>query len=142
MPPSNSDCETIHKQYRALTGLDVPFTMTAYFLWSAYLARGLAEPDLACMIRYLKLKIKENRRPRESLLLANMIQDLDKFQEYLSMARAESRNSRTETPKQSILRAAGRPEQSKTEARPVKDIIGGCKAFEQWKQDMKAQGLL
>jgi len=142
MPPSSDDTQRIHAQYRALTGLDVPYTMQLHYAWEQWLINGWKEPDLACVVRYIKQKIKEGKRPKESLLPRNLVMRCEFFAEDLAISRAESRNERKETPRQSILRAAGRPEQPKTEARPVKDILGSCKAFEQWKQDMKAQGLL
>ncbi len=134
-PPTTEQTQLIHSQYKALTGLNVPYTMKSYFMWSAYLARGLGEPDLACMVRYIKSKMKpRGPRTKESLLMENMVKDLDTFVEYLSIARAEARNSTTQTPRQEMLRAAGRPEQPPEQCKPVKDVLAGAKAFEDFRK--------
>lgn len=141
-PPTSEDTQKIHAQYRALTGLDVPYTMQTHFMWESWLAAGFIEPDLACVVRYLKAKIKDGKRPKESLLPRNLIQRTDFFGEDLAIARAETRNEHTPTPRQRALDSIGRSEQPKNTAAPVKDILASSKAFESFREAMKAEGLL
>lgn len=124
-PPTTQQTQAIHSAYKALTGLDVPYTMQLHYAWEQWLINGWQEPDLACVVRYIKVKIKEGKRPKESLLPRNLIQRTDFFAEDLAIARAESRNTRTETPRQSILRSAGMATEKKTEARPAGSVLEG-----------------
>ncbi len=134
--PTNEDITKIHSAYKALTGVEAELTMTARFIWEAFLVR-YSEPDLACTIRYLKMRIKEKRREVESLGMRNLVANLDYFAETLAMARAEMRNSRTETPRESILRATGRPTQPEKPAQPVNQILERTKlaaALKEWRE--------
>lgn len=125
MPPSDEEITKLYSAYKALTGLEVPYTMQLRFTFEAFIAAGFNEPDLACVVRYIKGKIKEGKRPKESLLPRNLIQRTDFFAEDLAISRAEARNTRTETPRQAILRATGRPEQPSTPPKAVKSILEG-----------------
>ncbi len=122
-PPTCDDTRKLHSQYCALTGLEVPYTMQLHYAYEACIVAGFGEPDLACVIRYVKHKIKEGKRPKESLLPRNLIMRTDFFGEDLAIARAESRNSRAETPRQEILRAAGRPVERGTPAKSAAEIM-------------------
>lgn len=136
MPPSTDDTQRIHAQYRALTGLDVPYSMQLHYMWEQWLAMGWQEPDLACVVRYIKQKIKECKRPKESLLPRNLIQRTDFFAEDLAISRAEARNTCTETPRQRVLAQSGRPEQPPERCKPIRDVIAESKALadlQQWK---------
>lgn len=106
--PTTQDTEKIHAQYRAFTGMDIAYTMECRFYWEAFLVAGLTESDLACVVRYIKGRMKKGRREIESLAMRNLVRNLQNFREDLATARAESRNTVTETPRQSVLRATGR----------------------------------
>lgn len=124
-PPSTQDTQLIHKQYRALTGLDVPYSMQTHFMWEAWLAAGYTEPDLACVVRYIKRRIGEKRREKESLLLRNLIARQGNFAEDLSLCRAESRQYEARTKdasKKSVMAATGRT-MTEPEARPVVNVM-------------------
>lgn len=140
-PPTSADTEKIHAQYKALTGLDVPYTMQTHFMWESWLASGFTEPDLACVIRYLKSKIKDGKRPKESLLPRNLIQRTDFFGEDLAIARAEARNTHTPTPRERILAQSGRSsDEPKDAAQRVRSILERTKLAEMLKQ-WKAENL-
>jgi hypothetical protein len=139
--PTNEQCERIHAQFCALTGIPAEFTMSARFIWESFLARGYGEPDIACVTRYIKERIKQKRREKESLMMRNMVQNLDYFAETLSMARAESRNSRTESPKAEIIRAAGYQDKPRDTARPIGDIVAAAKALEDLRRWRTENGL-
>lgn len=129
-PPTTEQTAAIHKQYCCLTGLQVPYTMTQHFMWESFLAAGFTEPDLAVVVRHLKKKIREGKRPKESLLPRNIIQRIDFFGEDLAIAKAEAKPR--ETPRQEILRAVHRTEPLKE---PVKagDVMAAGKAFDAFK---------
>lgn len=141
-PPTSADTEKIHAQYKALAGLDVPYTMQAHFMWESWLAAGFNEPDLACVIRYLKSKIKDGKRPKESLLPRNLIQRTDFFGEDLAIARAEARNTHTPNARERILASVGMSKPQPERVQPVGDIIAGGSAFEKFREAMKKEGLL
>jgi len=68
--------------------------------------------------------------------MRNLIANIQNFSEDLSIARAENRNHRTETPKREILRAAGKPTEQGQPAKPVRDVLAESKALadlRQWK---------
>lgn len=130
IPSTTDDIKKLHAQYCALTGLQVPFTTQSIFMWENWLFCGFSEPDLACVVRYLKLKIKEGKRPKESLLPRNLIQRTDFFGEDLAIARAESRNKPSNSPKAEILRAAGYVEPEKQTVRPAGDVLAAAKALD------------
>ena len=133
MIPTTEQTHLIHSQYKALTGIEAEYTMTSRFIWEAFLARGYTESDLACCVRYIKERIKQKRREKESLMMRNLVYNLDYFAETLSMARAESRNERTESPKAEILRAAGYQDKVKDNARPISDVAKAALAFDAFK---------
>lgn len=130
MIPTTEQTQLIHSQYKALTGIEAEYTMTSRFIWESFLARGYTESDLACAVTYIKERIKQKRREKESLMMRNMVWNLDYFAETLSMARAESRNSTVQTPRQSILKAAGMAEVPKTQCKPISDVLAAAKALD------------
>lgn len=136
--PTTEELKKLHSQYCALTGLDVPFTSQSSFMWEAWLFNGWTESDLACVVRYIKQKIKEGKRPQESLLPRNLIQRTDFFGEDLAIARAENRNKTTQTPRQRVLAQSGRPETPKDNCAPVNQILERAKLAEmlgKWKAE-------
>ncbi len=129
--PTNEEIAKIHAAYKALTGIEAELTMSVRFVWEAFLVR-YSEPDLACVVRYLRQRIKEKRREVESLGMRNLVSNLDYFAETLSMARAESRNSIKESPRQEILRAVGRPEKPKEQCKPIAEVLAD---LQNWKRE-------
>lgn len=124
-PPTTAQTETMHKLYVAMTGLDIPYTMQRHYSWESWLVAGHTQPDLELVVHYIKRRIKEGRREKESLLFRNMIQNKENFAEDLAIAKAESRNSPRMAPdKIRVLRATGRaenPPQAKPE--PVRGHV-------------------
>ena len=135
--PTCDDTRKLHSQYCALTGLEVPYTMQLHYAYEAFIVAGFGEPDLACVIRYLKARIRKGKNPKESLLPRNLIQRTDHFGENLAIARATARNERTESPRERVLRQSGRPVERGTPAKAVGDIVAAAKALEdlrKWRQ--------
>lgn len=130
--------KALHSRWQQLTGLEVPYDFSRHFAWEMWISKGLTITDLETIVVYIKKRIKQGRREKESLMFRNMVNNVDNAIEDLSIARAEARNSRTESPKAEILRAAGHIEPEKQTARPVGDVAKAALAFDAfkiWKRD-------
>lgn len=136
--PTTDDIKKLHSAYCCLTGLQVPFTTQLMFMWEHWLFAGFTEPDLACVVRHLKQKIKEGKRPKESLLPRNLIQRTDFFGEDLAISRAENRNKPLSDARSSVLKSAGMSETVKDTAVPINQILERAKLAEmlgKWKAE-------
>lgn len=122
-----SDTERFHAEYLRLTGLDIPFTTTQRFRLERFIFDGGNVKDLALVVAYLKRRIRDGKRQRESLLPRNLFVDYSNFAEDLSMARAEQRSQLS--PRDTALKALGRPVEASKPARSVADILAGEEAF-------------
>lgn len=129
-PPTMEQTKLLHARWQQLTGLEVPYDFSRHFAWEMWISKGLTIADLETIVAYIKKRIKQGRREKESLMFRNMVNNVDNAIEDLSIARAESRNSRTESPKAEILRAAGYVEPEKQTTRPVSDVLAAAKALD------------
>lgn len=128
-PPTTEQTQSMHHVYNLLSGLAIPFSMSLHFRYEMLIAQGMTADDLGLVINYVKRRIREKRRERESLLPRNILRDYSNFQEDLSMARAEQRSQLS--PRDTALKALGRPVEASKPARSVADILAGEKAFKE-----------
>jgi hypothetical protein len=125
----------LHKVYCALSGMEVQNTLGRIWAWERWLLEGWTEPDLVLVIKHLKAAIAKGERRPSSLMFASLIQDTERFEELLSLARALSRRPVIDTGRREVLRDFGRHDTPPTpDAKPVRDIIAGHKAFEAFRE--------
>lgn len=95
--------------------------------WHAFIQAGFTLEDLDTVLTWLNRRIREGKRDTGSRRFSTLIANLDRFDEELSMAKAEKRNVRPPvTPKERVIEQA-RPtvgEQTKAEvnARNAQDV--------------------
>lgn len=98
---------SIHSAYCRLAQADLTLTMDRLYYWNAWLSRGFTEADLRLVIRYLLHEVKAGRRFPGSLKWCNLIQNADRFEEDLALARGWERNNKpAPTDKDRVLQAA------------------------------------
>ena len=132
--------KTLHDEYNRLTGLDIPYSMSKHYGWEQWIVHGYTQSDLAPVVNYIRRRIKERRREKESLLFRNLIQNYDNFGEDLAMAKAENRvPQRTERDR--VLAAVGRPSVLDREPVTPGQVMAGDKALEQFREWRKKNGL-
>lgn len=94
---TDADVNRLHLCYEKMTGFTLPMRSICdprRMAWQRFLARGLTLADLELVIVYLKHEIRESRRNFGALRFSNLIEDLLRFEEELSMAKAWKRNAK------------------------------------------------
>lgn len=130
----NPTIESLHQTYLDYSGMICVLHTARYFPWEAWLERGFTEADLKLVIRHIKNEINDHRRTMAALKFSNLIQDADRFEEDLSVARALARRPKPDYERTRVLQATGRTETvTTTNAVPIKDVLAGMKAFEAFK---------
>lgn len=134
-----SAVEQCHRSWQQFTGMDVPLSLGIICRWEHFLHAGFTEPDLVLVINYIKRRMQDRKNPRqrESLRLDRLIEDTDKFAMDLAMARGTARIA-TETPRQRILKATGRPVEDKDTVRTPAQVMAEHQTMaallKQWKE--------
>ncbi len=139
MTDSTQPTRSLHADYLRYTGLSIPFTMPLHYRLEAWLAHGGNSTDLELVVKYLKRRIRQGKRPMESLLPRNLFSDYSNFLEDLSIARAEARDVRDPN-RDAVLATTGRTAPVQT-AKPVADIMAGMKALAEFRQWREQAGL-
>lgn len=136
---STEPTHQLHQQYQHCTGLSIPFTMQLHYRLEHWMVQGGTAADMELVVRYLKRRIRQGKRPMESLLPRNLFSDYSNFLEDLSMARADSR-PKPDPAREAVLAATGRtiPVQP---AKPVADILAGCAALAEFRAWRERSGL-
>lgn len=120
----------LHGVYCQLANAQLVLTMERIYWWSHFKARGFTEADLRLVLRYLWHEIKAERRRYGALKFSNLIQDVDRFEEDLFLARAWDRNYRpVPTSKQQTV-AAWHPAMTEPvtpTARPISELIAALR---------------
>ena len=140
-PPTTDQTKAFHTRWQQLTGIELAYDFSRHFAWEQWIGKGLTIADLETIVAYIKKRIRQGRREKESLMFRNMVNNVDNALEDLSIAKAETRNERLTDARSSVLRASGRSDVVEKPAKAVGDILKGSEAFDKWKEAMKAQGL-
>lgn len=106
----------LHASFIRFGGLPIRYNPTFdYYIessWHEFIKKGFTEIDLKTVLRYKLEMVKRNRWPVACLSFRNIVAHIEKFEEFLSEARAHFRCRPKETSRQEILRASGRPQHS------------------------------
>lgn len=140
--PTTDQTKAFHVRWQQLTGIELAYDFSRHFAWEQWIGKGLTITDLEIIVTYIKKRIRQGRREKESLMFRNMVNNVDNALEDLSIARAETRNERKETPRERILSSVGMSKPQPERVQPVGDIMAGSSAFEKFREAMKAEGLL
>lgn len=132
--PTTDETKKLHDFYCNLVAIQLPFSMQRHYLWEHWCSRGFTECDLRDVVRYIKARIQDGYRQRESLKFSNLIGDTERFEEDLSMAIARQREARAmpDPNRQSVLTQTGRssPILGNT-ARTAEQVIRGDAALKE-----------
>lgn len=116
--------------YSKLSGLDIRIRRGVCDReadWFAFLQAGFTNEDLTTVIRYIRREIHKGELKLNSLRFSNLIVQLDRFEEWLALAKAANRNAQkppTALQKMLACREPKAVEQpAKGEARPISDYI-------------------
>lgn len=133
----------LHSVYGDLTGIKMPLRFEFIFMWERWVFEGFTEDDLRVCVAYIKRRIKEGKRQRESLMMRNLIANVSNFEEDNGMARAELRvfSNRPNQQKESVLKATGRKTESIKPTESANQILEHDKMAELLKQWKQEQGL-
>jgi hypothetical protein len=82
--------KSLNEAYCALTGNSATLSYQRQQSWCEFIRRGFTEADLALVVRWLKVKIARNEGgfSAQSMQFGALLQDLDRFEDKLSTARA------------------------------------------------------
>lgn len=114
-PPTTIKTREIFDLYCRLTGLQARYSMHTHFTIEAWMAHGNTAKDLEQVIAYIWRRIKAGKRERESFKLCNLIGDPARWDDDLSIARAEASGMARKGPQMpagraNVLRSSGRPQ--------------------------------
>ena len=137
--PPNWNWETLNSTYVRESGMESKPFLSKEFAWGNWSKHGFTETDLVQVLRYLRKQVKSGERKPASMLFRNLIEYPENFEQELSLSKeALLRYKAPESPRQSILRAAGRPEQPKDNCKPVADIMQQhalmAKKLKEWRE--------
>lgn len=118
-----------------------PF-LSKEFAWANWSRHGFSESDLVQVLRYLRSQVRRGERKPASMLFRNLIEYPENFEQELSLSKEARLQKKPETPRQEILRAAGRPEQPKEKVQSVKSILEGQALTDFMRQCKMEAGLL
>lgn len=106
----NGGIVSAHAKFEQLTGKQYQLHMARKFAWEKFLVRRkFSEDDMTIVVRYLQKEIREGRTFPPVLWFNNLIEETDKFEEYLNDAKAKARNAQpAKTDRDSVLEATGR----------------------------------
>lgn len=141
------DFQAWHFAYRQASGQDVCLNFYRESMWREFLRYmklnrpDFCEADLRAVIALRKSRKQHNAKGHHSVAFSSIVGSPDIIEEEISESRARSREHKR-TPRQSILRAVGRPEQPKEQCKPVKDVLAEAKAFAAFREQMVKEGLL
>lgn len=123
----------LHTAWNGATGQDLRLRMFDYereYGYQQFIKAGFTDKDMLTVVTYLQREIKKGNRLPGALRWSNCIGNLTRFEEDLSMARAEHRNAKPQpTAKQRVLQQARptivpmTPEQSQNTAQPISVYI-------------------
>lgn len=140
--PFNFSWQSLNDCYIRESGMESKPFLSKEFAWGNWSKHGFTENDLVQVLRYLRKQVNRGERKPASMLFRNLIEYPESFECELCLSKEDLlRQKHVPDPRQSILRAAGRPEQPQNTARPIKEVFN-LKAFEKFKAEMEAQGLL
>lgn len=86
-----STIQEIHSAYCLATGFKIRLAYDREHAWYQFIKDGFTKDDLLLVIVWIQNEIKSERRREASLLFRNLIVQLDRFEEDLSMARSHAR---------------------------------------------------
>lgn len=130
--PSFDELKIIHDHYCQLSGLPVPYTHYHEYSWGVWLHYGFTKDDLEPVIRYIKKRIRDGRRERESLMFRNLIAHPETFADDLAMARATLRQPVIDQARQSVLTASGRSAEAVSQpVRSIAQVMAGDAALKE-----------
>lgn len=100
-----------HEAFERLTGRKYMLHHHRIFAWEKFLVRRkFTVEEIGVVVKYLQGEVAANRAFPPQLWFNNMIEQADRFEEYLNDARAKMRNAKpVKTGKDSVLEATGRP---------------------------------
>lgn len=98
-----------HSAFERLTGKQYQLHTHRVYCWEKFLiGRKFSEADIEKVVRYLQGEIATKRAFPPQLWFANLIEQPDKFEEYLGDAKAKARNALpARTDRESVLESAG-----------------------------------
>jgi len=116
----------LHEIYRHDTGLEISYRYDRERAWYEFDKAGFTQDDLRLVLSYLKFQIKANNWHPSCLGFSNIIHRLDKFEEYLALARTYSRNNKPQTNRENIIKAfrpeVGTAPQTQS-CKPAKEVV-------------------
>lgn len=130
---TESQVSVLHTAYQKLTGLKLPLIAVCdarRLAWEHFIAAGHSLKELETVILWLKGEIRAERRQPGALRFSNLIEDLNRFDEELSFAQAETRNAKPPpTPKAVVQQQWSKTatEPVRQTARPIAEYIADLK---------------
>jgi hypothetical protein len=104
-----------HEAFERLTGKQYMLHPARKFAWEKFLVvRRFTVEDIGVVVKYLQEEIAAKRAYPPQLWWNNLIEQPDRFEEYLNDAKAKNRNAvPVKTNKDVVLEVSGRPRESK-----------------------------
>lgn len=123
-----------HAAFCTATGQQLRLGIGEYsreIAWARFLSAGFTAADVLLVVTHLQRKIREGERRIGALRFSNLIEPLERFEEELSLAKAEQRNAKpAPTPRERVIqvfRPAVASENTQSTARPVGDYIAALR---------------
>lgn len=101
-----------HEAFERLTGRKYMLHHHRIFAWEKFLVRRkFTVEDIGIVVRHLQREVADKKAFLPQLWFSNVIEDTDRFEEYLNDAKARKRNALPpNTDRDSVLEATGRKE--------------------------------
>ena len=141
------DITAWHHCYRESSGEVVTLNFYRESMWREflrYMAQNRPDFTMADLHSIIALRLRRKKEKvygHQSIAFNALIGSPDLCEEDISEARGKQRIAKPDN-RQRVLAQSGRPTQPEKPARPVEQIIRNDKAFERFREQMKAEGLL
>lgn len=111
----NGGIASAHATFERLTGKQYMLHTARMFAWEKFLVRRkFAVEDIGVVVKHLQGEVAARRAFAPQLWFVNLIEDTDRFEEYLGEAKAKTRNALPAiTSRDVVLETSGRPRQSR-----------------------------
>lgn len=111
----NGGIASAHSRFEQMTGKQYQLHTHRIYCWEKFLVgRRFSEEDITKVVQYLQSEIAAKRAYPPQLWFNNLIEQPDRFEEYLGDAKAKARNALpAKTDRDAVLEATGRTDRQK-----------------------------
>jgi len=131
------EIQALHAIYCRESGLKVRLTLGGRTdLWCEWLKAEFTQADLITVLRHIRAEVRAKRRFPGSLTMGSVLQP-DRFEDLLELAKAQQRNYKPLTDRESVLKATGRQIEPPAQVKTPQAILPDPKTFAEGLRKMR-----